>query len=198
MTLTPAQWDRIYAGIPCQFDSGSRLAKFRSQQFVKVPKYPLVIVSITTQGIPVSSVKLLRYNSVVKSRETWGQNCKARITAIIEALDITECESLASQFYQVLYTNELGLTPYGDRMQFRGADPPQNLPPYYNDKKRKMVQRFGVDFFVEYEFSWQKNFDTIQKVILSVGDEEESSVFDWDEVKQSHSVSYLLDVIIVS
>ena len=54
MTLTPEQWDLIYAGIPSSFADGSTLHKFRSQQFV--PKqdanFPLCIVSIISQGIP--------------------------------------------------------------------------------------------------------------------------------------------------
>jgi hypothetical protein len=137
----------------------------------------------------------MRTNSA-NVRETWGQICKARISAVIMALDLEEAELLASQFYQALYENELGINPYADRMQFRGADPPENLPPVYSEKKRRLIQRSIVYFFVEYEFTWQKNFDTIQKVVLGVGNEAESSVFDWETVKQSHSAAYQVDVII--
>jgi hypothetical protein len=115
--------------------------------------------------------------------------------------DMSRAEALASQFHHALYQDELGFTPYDDeyineRMQFRGADPPENIPPVYNERKKKLIHRVRIDFFVEYEFAWQKNFDTIQKVVLGIGDEAESSVFDWETVKQSHSAAYQVDVII--
>lgn len=194
MTLTPEQWAKIYAGVPCDLP-GAKLTKFRSQQFVQTPEYPLLLLTKVTQGIPVTQLGLMRTNSA-NVRETWGQICKARISAVIMALDLEEAELLASQFYQALYENELGINPYADRMQFRGADPPENLPPVYSEKKRRLIQRSIVYFFVEYEFTWQKNFDTIQKVVLGIGNEVESSVFDWETVKQSHSAAYQVDVII--
>ena len=194
MTLTPEQWAKIYTGVPCDLP-GATLTKFRSQQFVQTPEYPLLLLTKVTQGIPVTQLGLMKTNSA-NVRETWGQICKARISAVIMALDLEEAELLASQFYQALYENELGINPYADRMQFRGADPPENLPPVYSEKKRRLIQRSIVYFFVEYEFTWQKNFDTIQKVVLGVGNEAESSVFDWETVKQSHSAAYQVDVII--
>lgn len=196
MTLTPAQWAKIYDGVPCNLPGGAVLHKFRSQQYVQTPEYPLLVLTIASQGIPVTQVGLMRTNSATV-RETWGQNCKARISAVIMASDINESMALASQFYQALYENELGINPYADRMQFRGADPPENIPPVYNEKRKRLIQRSIVYFFVEYEFTWQKNFDTIQKVVLGIGDEAESSVFDWETVKQSHSAAYQVDVIIL-
>jgi hypothetical protein len=195
MTLTPEQWAKIYDGVPCNLSGGAVLHKFRSQQFVQTPEYPLLVITIASQGIPVTQLGLIRTNSA-NVRETWGQICKARISAVIMASDLTESMSLASQFYQALYENELGINPYADRMQLRGADPPENIPPVYNDKKKRLIQRSIVYFFVEYEFTWQKNFDTIQKVVLGIGNEAESSVFDWETVKQSHSAAYPVDVII--
>jgi len=197
MTLTPAQWDKIYKGVPDAFESGARLTKLRSQQYVNRPRYPVLVISIISQGIPVSEIGLMKCNTG-NAREVWGQNCRARISAVIESPDIIECGSLASQLVQELYADELGINPIQDGMQFRGADPPQNLPPVRDEWIKKLVQRFAVDFFVEYEFTWQKNFDTIQKVVLDLNGEAETSVFDWETVKTTHSSSYLVDVVIDS
>lgn len=195
MTLTPAQWSRIYEAIPCSFED-CRLRKLRAQQYVSPPAYPLIIVSIASHGIPVTDWGLMRRSPAVV-RETWGRICKARISLVVEALDITECERLASLVYHALYSDELaGLNPYHDGMQFRGADPPESLPPYYLDKKHKLVHRFGIDFFVEYELTWQKDYDTIQTIVAKVNRAPQSAVRDWGSVKQPRSSGYMVDVIL--
>jgi hypothetical protein len=199
MTLTPEQWARIYAGVPCDLRSG-RLTKFRSQQFVQTPGYPLLVLTKVSQGIPVTQLGLMRTNSA-NVRETWGQICKARISAVIMDPDLARVEALAREFYYALYEKELGFTPYDGerdaaRMQFRGADPPENIPPVYSDNKRRLIQRVVIDFFVEYEFAYQKIFDTIQKVVVGVSDDAEATAFDWEAVRQTHSAAYLIDVII--
>lgn len=175
MTLTPEQWDIIYEGIPDSFSDGSELNKFRSQQFINRPpvaSFPLCVVTVVSQGIPVDQVKLLEDNildteNMVRS-ERWGQHCRARISASIEALSIPEVEKFASLFSQELYRGELGINPIDNKMQFRGADPPQSLPPYYDPTKKTFVQRVVVDFFVEYEFSWLKTFELIYTVEAEV------------------------------
>lgn len=179
MTLTPEQWEIIYEGIPDSFLDGSHLTKFRSQQFVNrlsTTSFPLCVVTIVSQGIPVEPVKLLEDNILdienkVRS-ERWGQHCRARISASIEALGIPEVEKFASFFSQELYRLELGINPIDNKMQFRGADPPQSLPPYYDPQKKMNVQRVVVDFFVEYEFSWLKNFELIYAVEAEVNGSE--------------------------
>jgi hypothetical protein len=195
MTLTPEQFLTIYKGVPEALPSGARLYKYRSQQYVNKPKYPLLILTIASEGIPVGEVGLMSRNTATAT-EVWGQNCRARICAIIEALDMNECRALASELYTALHSSEVGLNPYMNGMQFRGADPPENLPPIRDEWMKKLVQRFAVYFFVEYKFTWQRTFDTIQKVVLGIGKEPETSVFDWETVKTKHSASYQVDVII--
>lgn len=197
MTLTPNQFQIIYEGIPAILPGGAVLYKYRTQQYVNKPQYPLLIVTIASEGIPVNDVGLMSRNTSVV-RETWGRNCKARICAVIEALDMNECRRLASELYTALYTSEVGLNPYMNGMQFRGADPPENLPPIRDEWMKKLVQRFAVYFSVEYEFTWQQNFDTIQKVVLGFKDDPETSVFDWETVKAKHSSQYEIDVIIAT
>ena len=197
MTLTPTQWDLIYRGIPCVFTDGTELHKFRSQQFV--PKqdanFPLGIVSIVSQGIPIDQLRLLDdfWDSSVKLRmERWGYRCRARISAVIEALDIGEVERFASLFSQALYETELGINPLENKMQFRGVDPPQNLPPYYNPLKKMNVQRVAIDFFVEYEFSWIKNIDLIREIEVEIDGPKEPIIYKFDK----KDLYYSLDVII--
>ena len=197
MTLTPEQWDLIYAGIPSSFADGSTLHKFRSQQFV--PKqdanFPLCIVSIISQGIPVDQLRLLEdfWDLSVKLRmERWGYRCRVRISAVIESLDIGEVERFASLFSQALYETELSINPLENKMQFRGVDPPQNLPPYYNPLKKMNVQRVAIDFFVEYEFSWIKNIDLIREIEVEIDGPKEPIIYKFDK----KSFSYSLDVII--
>jgi hypothetical protein len=198
MTLTPDQWDLIYQGIPDSFSDGSSLHKFRSQQFV--PKqdtnFPLCIVSIISQGIPVDQHPRLLddfYDDVTKVRiERWGYHCRARISAVIEALSITEVERLASMFSHALFEDELGINPIENKMQFRGVDPPQNLPPYYNPLKKANIQRSAVDFFVEYEFAWIKIPDLIREVRTEIDGPVIPLIYQFDKKE----FSYLMDVII--
>jgi hypothetical protein len=199
MTLTPVQWDLIYQGIPHSFSDGSSLQKFRSQQFV--PKqdafFPLCIVSIISQGIPVDQhTRLLDdfYDDSVKVRiERWGHRCRARISAVIEALSITEVERLSSLFCQALYEDELDINPLQNKMQFRGVDPPQNLPPYYNPLKKMNIQRAAIDFFVEYEFSWIKTPDLIREVRTEIDGPMIPLIYQFDK----NDFPYLMDVIIL-
>jgi hypothetical protein len=198
MTFTPAQWDLIYAGIPDRFSDGFSLSKFRSQQFVSHPTltYPLCIVTIASQGIPVDHVHLLD-EVYIESRkvriERWGQRCRARISIVIEAHSITEVERFASLFCQALYETELGINPIENKMQFRGADPPQNLPPYYNPLKKMYIQRAAVDFFVEYEFSWIKIPDLIREIEVEIDGPMSPIIYKFDK----QIISYSLDVIIL-
>lgn len=200
MTLNPAQWDLIYAGIPCSFPDGSSLHKFRSQQFVprQDANFPLCIVSIVSQGIPVDSDWHILddfYDASTKVRiERWGYRCKARISAVIEALSIPEVERLSSFFCQALYKDELDINPIQNRMQFRGVDPPQNLPPYYNPLKKMNIQRIAIDFFVEYEFSWTKIPDLIREVRTEIDGPRIPLIYQFDKT----DFPYLLDVIISS
>jgi hypothetical protein len=172
MTLTFEQWTKIFDGIPVSFSGGVTLAKERADQYVDLPEFPFMLVSIITQGIPVSDIRRdvsSVLDPVTKVRTVkFSQNMKARISCVLEALDISAVESLASQFYMRLYREELGINPIEDRMQFRGADPPTNISPYRSDKLKKLVQRRAIDFFVEYEFSWTIPFATIQEFEVEV------------------------------
>jgi hypothetical protein len=199
MTLTPLQWDLIYRGIPHSFSDGSSLHKFRSKQFV--PKqdthFPLCVISIITQGIPVDQHPRLLddfYDDIAKVRlERWGYHCRARISAVIEALSIPDVERLSSLFSQALYDDELGINPIVHHMQFRGVDPPQDLPPYYNPLKKANVQRVAIDFFVEYEFSWVKTPDLIREVRTEIDGPRIPLIYQFDKKE----FSYLLDAIIL-
>jgi len=172
MTLSEEQWQKIYDGLPVSL-SGVVLNKERTDQYVNRPAFPFMLVSIISQGIPVSDVRRdvsSVYDPATKVRTVkFSQNMKARVSCIIEALDITEVERLASLFYKELYRAELGINPILDRMQFRGVDPPEAIPPYRNEKLKRLVQRRAVDFFVEYEFSWTIPFETIQEFDVDVG-----------------------------
>lgn len=173
MTLSEEQWQKIYDGIPATLPGGATLQKERADQYVNRPAFPFMLVSIISQGIPVSDVRRdvsSVYDPVTKVRTVkFSQNMKARISCVLEALDITEIERLAGLFYKELCRAELGVNPLQDRMQFRGVDPPEAIPPYRNDKLKKLVQRRAVDFFVEYEFSWTIPFETIQEFDVDVG-----------------------------
>ena len=199
MTLTPMQWDLIYQGIPHSFWDGSSLQKFRSQQFVprQDTHFPLCIVSIISQGIPVDQHPRLLddfYDDSVNVRiERWGYRCRARISAVIEALSIPEVEWLSSRFCQALYEDELDINPLQNKMQFRGVDPPQNLPPYYNPLKKMNIQRAAIDFFVEYEFSWIKIPDLIREVRTEIDGPRTPLIYQF----YKEDFSYLLDVIIL-
>jgi hypothetical protein len=131
-----------------------------------------MVVSIISQGIPVGEVQREIYSELSidkKLRTCWyGQQQRARISCVIEALDITQVETLTSLFYTLLYQAELGLNPICNNIQFRGTDPPQYAPPYRNELLKKFVHRRAVDFFVEYKFKWSVPFDTIQTIDIDI------------------------------
>jgi hypothetical protein len=198
MTLTEEQWTKIYDGIPAIFPGGATLQKERADQYVNQPAIPFILVSIVSQGIPVSDIRRdvsSVLDPVTKVRTVkFSQNMKARISCIIEALDITEVERLASLFYTALYRAELGINPYQDRMQFRGADPPESIPPYRSEKFKKLVQRRAIDFFVEYEFFWTIPFDTIQEFEVEVN--KDTPQFTQYVGVRTNGIQYSLDVIL--
>lgn len=196
MTLTPEQWDLIDRGIPCNLADGSTLHKFWYPPFTldQDANFPLIEVSIVSQGIPVDQLRLLEdfWDSARKVRkERWGHRCRARVSCVIEDPDISTVRRLASLFSHALYEKELGINPLENKMQFRGVDPPQNLPPYNNPLT---VYRTAIDFFVEYEFSWIKDFDLIREIEIEIDGPKEPIIYKFDK----HNFSYSLDVIIES
>ena len=172
MTLSPAQWTSIFDGIPNELAEDVTLPKTRAGQYHNQPEYPCMVVSIISQGIPVGEIQRDIYSELSvdkKLRTCWyGQLQRARISCVIEALDITQVETLTSLFYTLLYQAELGLNPVCNNIQFRGADPPQYAPPYRNELLKKFVHRRAVDFFVEYKFKWSVPFDTIQTIDIDI------------------------------
>lgn len=176
MTLSLDQRDKIYEGIPTVFDNGNLvLQKSKTRQFIKAhqpDEYPLLLVTFVSEGIPVTMVRELKSDLDPSTRiktTTYGQICKARVSALIESPDLRQIESLAGLFSRELCSTELQINPIDDRMQFRGADPPQFPEPYETflvlDGKKGLakIHRCAIDFFVEYEFSWTKQFDTMQE-----------------------------------
>ncbi len=175
MTLTLDQRDKIYGGIPYQFDAiGVTLQKQKSGQFVNPPTFPLLIVTFQTEGVEVRPWQRIReeFDPVRKLRlETFGKQCRATISTIIESLDIRQLEQLADLFSHALWQTEVGINPIDDRMQFRGADPPIFLDTYFIEMPdgRKAIHRCAVDFFVEYEFSWTYEMPIITEIDYDIG-----------------------------
>jgi hypothetical protein len=195
LTLSPEQWDKIYAGLPKTL-GGTTIAVHRTRQFVNLPDFPIVLITPVTEGIPVSDVRQLweHYNESLGMMEVkFGQQCKARISACVEASGMTEARTLASLFSTALFSDELSVNPIQDRMQFRGADPPENLAPYTVGGKT-YIHRFNIDFFVEYEFSWIKPYPVVREVLVEL--QEDQPVY-LTPTRIQHGLSYLLDVIIL-
>jgi hypothetical protein len=197
MTLTLAQLDKIFDGIPTVL-GGYTLSKQRSQQYVNKPSYPVMIFSVVSQGLPVSGSGVrvlgsyLNWSKDIRV-EVWGQNCRARLSVIIETKDIRQADELVSLFMTELNASELGINPICDWMQFRGADPPQCLPPYKIGNST-MIQRYAIDFFVEYLFTWKKYYDTIREVSVEIGSEPNTINF----YEGRKGILYALDVIILN
>ncbi len=157
------------------------LRKSKTRQFIKAhqaDEYPLLLVTFVSEGIPVTIPRVLKSvlnESTRIKTTTYGQNCRARVSALIESPDLRQIESLVGVFSRELYRSELGINPLDDKMQFRGADPPQFPEPYethlvLNGKKGlAKIHRCAIDFFVEYEFSWTKDFDTMQQFEVEMG-----------------------------
>lgn len=165
MTLTPDQWKRIYDGIPSTIRE-STMQKERSHQYVNNPDFPIAIITIISQGIPITTRReqdsILSDDKRTKTT-TYAQFCRARISVVIEDPDMMKVEALASGLATELYARELGINPLRDRMQFRGCDPPTHPPPYRSEKLKMLIHRCVLDFFVEYEFSWTLNFPVIRE-----------------------------------
>lgn len=165
MTLTPGQWTKIYDSLPSTIGEIT-LQKERSRQYLNNPTFPLAIITIISQGIPITTrreqVSVLSDDKLTKTT-TYAQLCRARISVVIEDPDMTQVEALASGLATDLYARELGINPLHDRMQFRGCDPPTHPPPYRSEKLKMLIHRCVVDFFVEYEFSWTLTFPVIRE-----------------------------------
>lgn len=171
MTLSPSQINKIYDGLPSVLD-GVSVSKSRTGQAInRAQTYPRLYYTITSQGITLGDPALLAsYLNQAKTirTEVWRQQNRARLTVFIESFDLDEADRLVHALVVELNAAELGVNPLNDYMQFRGADPPTLLPPYPVPDGRKTVQRYAVDFFVEYTLTWKKYFDVIKEVYIEV------------------------------
>ncbi len=193
MTLTVEQRDKIYDGIPYRLGNIT-LQKQKSGQFVNPPVFPLVIITFQTEGVEVSSRRKIRERFDPEHGlrlETYGKQCKATISTVIEALDKRQMELLADLYSHTLWQSEVGINPIDDRMQFRGADPPIFIDPYEIElpEGRRKIYRCVVDFFVEYEFSWTYERPIITEIDYNIG---RIHIF-----KQKHLQTYSLDMILI-
>jgi len=205
MTLTPEQWDKIWAGIPNTFTIGDQtynLSKIQADQLINQPTRPVIVVHLVSQGQEVTPVQPMgdgillegdpATGDAVIRRCRYGQICKARVQIVIESHDLDEARNLASRLSQDLYCFELGINPIADQMQFRGADPPESLPHYTSARDRKLVQRFGITVFVEYRFCWDKDFPVIREVKFDFSNSPAPNVYHI----VAEGARYSIDVII--
>ena len=209
MTLTLAQHDKIFAGIPYVFGN-IMLQKEDSGQFINPPGrsnspyFPLVTVTFLTEGVPVRPRIRLRTifdpaNQVW--HETYGEQCKASISCVLQATSKRQITQLSDLFCHDIAANEISINPYDDAMQFRGVDPPRFLDPYYIETSsgRIAIYRCVVDFFVEYEYSW-----TYDRPLIKEIDIEKVWTKQWvngsggpiDLVSKVNLQSFLLDMIL--
>jgi hypothetical protein len=157
-----------------------------------------VLITPITEGIPITEAGQLweKYNPDDGMMDVArGQRCKARISAVIEAVGLTEARALASTFSQELFTKELSINPIQDRMQFRGADPPEILAPYQIAGKA-YVQRYNIDFFVEYEFIWITKVPVIREVEVTIGADDPVMIYPSEVSALRLIKTYSLDAMI--
>lgn len=197
MTISPAQWEKIYAGIPATLD-GVPVTVLRTRQFINRHAFPVVLITPITEGIPVTGAGQLweRYDPSEGVMEVArGQICKARISAVIEAVGLTEARALAYAFSADLFTYELSIDPIRDRMQFRGSEPPTLLAPYQLSNK-SYVQRYNIDFFVEYEFVWITKAPVIREVEATIGEDAPARFYGSERSIISLAEVYTLDALV--
>jgi len=204
MTLSPSQIKKIYDGLPSVLD-GVSVSKSRTGQVInRAPSYPRLYYTITSQGLKVGDPSILAYylnEARTIKTEVWRRQNRARITVFIESFDIDEADRLVHALVVELNAYELGFNPINDYMQFRGADPPTLLQPFAAPDGRKTVQRYAVDFFVEYTLTWTKYFDVIKEVYIEVEttkENESASEFFYAAYNSSSNMAslYSLDAIL--
>jgi len=189
MTLNPTQISKILSGIPNKFGDLT-VPKVFSSQHGNLSDYPAIIIGIPSEGMPVIAAQpigsYLNPNLTLRT-EVWGEILKARISLVIETLDLSQLWDLKSKISDELCASELGINPIIDRMQFRGLDPPANQSSY-KDPKGKLVQSCAIQFFVEYQHIWKRYYDVITEVRI----ETPEGVY----YRSKRVLPYSLDVII--
>jgi hypothetical protein len=169
MPMTEAQIEKVYRGLPDYLD-GVAIARPRGREFINYEfAFPRLVFSIISQGIPVGNYNLLTDyydpDSGIRT-EVWSQIHKARITLVLQSQDPKQLDKLLNCLAEDLASNELGINPITDFMQYRGSDPPSMVQPYIDPDNKKMVQGYSIDIFVEYIFTWKKYFDVIKEVYI--------------------------------
>jgi len=204
MTLSPSQINKIYDGLPSVLD-GVSVSKSRTGQVInRAQSYPRLYYTLTSQGIKLGDPSILAYYNNASNNirtEVWRQQNRARLTVFIESFDLDEADRLVHALVVELNASELGFNPINDYMQFRGADPPTLLQPFLGPDGKKTVQRYAVDFFVEYTLTWQKYFDVINSVYIEVEttkENESASEFFYAAYDSSSNMAsfYSLDAIL--
>lgn len=166
MTLSPAQYKKLYDGLPSVL-GGVSVGKTRTYQYTNRSVFPRLYFSVMTEGLAQGDPYVLaNYLNEAETLRTnvWAQRNKARLRVIIDSQDPKQLRQLAYQLVTELKNTELRINPIQDMMQFRGADPPLILHPVTPPDGKLLVQRYAVDFWVEYLQTWTKVFDVIKEV----------------------------------
>lgn len=171
MTLSPSQIHKIYNGIPNRL-CNRILPKSRGGINENRPEYPSMYYVITTPGIDAGPRSMIASYLISDSirKEIWRTPKKARLTVYIESLDIDELDCLLSDFIRQLEASELGINPITDFMQYRGHESPVLLPPYESYTGKQLIQRYAIDFFVEYWMIWEQCYDVIKEIYIDEGE----------------------------
>lgn len=130
----------------------------------------------------------------------YGHIAQATISVSIRSMDVDELQTTAYAFANALWewaTFHWSLENTS-KIQFAGTDPPKFLPAYRDETDRHDIYSCVLDFYLDYEFSWEKIDPPITNIIVNndVGDLDPEDVESLDELYVIAPGSYLMTAIL--
>jgi hypothetical protein len=134
--------------------------------------FPLAQVTFLTEGIR----QVLWQDLLHETQDTWshewteyhGHYARASVSVSMRATDLDELQHLAKEFASTLWKVASSWRLEVDDIEFRGGATPKFLPPYLAKDERTFIYGCVIDFYVDYEFSWEVTIPPITDIHTSV------------------------------
>lgn len=176
--LTNNQRKIILETIPTNL-GGKQWVKVRSQQLVKEPQFPRMVISELTSGIRKHFYADIIHKTKYYNHPAdvfYGQIDRATFSIILYSENREEVEGAVAELQKWFLKEDYYFIWNKQRVFFRGVISAGEIIADYNERNGKIIYRGSVDFAVDYEVSWKEDADAIQRFDFTLRKDEEAVV----------------------
>lgn len=160
-----AQLDLIERRLPSSL-AGVAVNKARIKQQMKMPDPPRLLMGVLSDGTKVSGKadqrRFIYHPENGYDDRYLGSIKRDTLTLFIDGYDLNQVREMMSDLQLYLDSRELDLVWSNDRMRLAEVFNPQEHSEGKDSRSNKPLYRISIDLWIEYEFLWLDNTQSIQ------------------------------------